>query len=102
MNTIEFWMWLIDMQFIILALVFLAKSLGKMFFFALLAAAVALGAVYYFNIAPEFLAQIKDFFGLHDANMLGDVPTIFLAWARLHVVACVGALIGFVVGYSIG
>lgn len=81
---------------------FLARSFGRLFFVALLAIAVALGAAYYFNLAPAFLTQLKDFFGLHDVTVLGDLPAQLITWARTHVVGCAGVVLGFFVGYSIG
>jgi hypothetical protein len=88
--------------FIFLILGFLCKSFGKLFVLAVLLCAAALAVVYYFDLAPELLVQVKDFVGLHDMQILGDIPPIFMAWARGHAFACIGAVIGFVLGYSLG
>ena len=88
--------------FVFLIIGFLAKSFGKFFVLALLLAAALLAGAYYFDAAPELLSQLKDFFGLHDMQMLGDIPPMFMAWARLHLMACAGAAAGFIVGFILG
>jgi hypothetical protein len=87
---------------VFLILGFLVKSFGRYFFLTILGIAACIAAAYYFDFAPGFITELKDFMGLHNMKVLGDIPTIFIAWARGHAIACIGAVIGFVVGYSIG
>lgn len=97
--------WAVDLGIfgiVFLILGFLVKSFGRYFFLCLLAVVAALAAAYYFDFAPGFLTELKEFLGLHDMQVLGDIPAIFIAWAREHALACIAAVLGFIVGYTIG
>lgn len=97
--------WAVDLGIfgvVFLIIGFLVKSFGRYFFLTLLAFAAAVAAAYYFDFAPEFLTELKEFLGLQEMQVLGDIPTVFVAWARGHALACIGAVLGFIVGYTIG
>ena len=97
--------WAVDLGIfgiVFLIIGFLAKTFGRLFALALLGLLIFVAAAHYFNFAPMFLAELKTFFGVADVQLLGDIPMMFMDWARAHIFACLGGVLGFVVGYKLG
>lgn len=87
---------------VFLLLGFIVKSFGKSLALSLLILLIVIAGLHYVNLVPIDIIRVKEFLGLQDATLLQDVPTIFAAWAREHVLACVSAVVGFMVGYQLG
>jgi len=86
-----------------LILGFLCKSFGKTVAILVLLITVLFAGLWYLQLMPEsFLINLKLFVGLQETSTLHDVPAVFIPWAREHVIACVSAVVGFVVGYKLG
>lgn len=80
---------------------FLCKSFGRyMALLVVLAVAAGIG-MQYANIMPEYLAQAKTFLGIQEIA-LQDIPMAFVAWAKVHYIACVSAVVGFFIGWKLG
>jgi len=84
-----------------LILGFLFKSFGRyLALLVLLLIAVGVG-MHYANFMPEYLMQAKQFIGI-ESLALQDAPMTFVAWAKVHYIACVSAVVGFFIGWKLG
>jgi hypothetical protein len=85
--------------FVILGYLF--KSFGRWLLFLLLAVVAAIVVLHYAHIASMPLEKLTVLAGVKDIA-LQDMPNVFVAWAREHVISCISAVIGFFVGWKLG
>lgn len=85
--------------FVILGYLF--KSFGRWLLFLLLAVVAAIAILHYAHIASMPLEKLQILAGIQGIA-LPDMPHLFVAWAREHVISCVSAVIGFFVGWKLG
>ena len=85
-----------------LVLGFLCKTIGRYLFFAVIAAALLLFALSYTHVVSINMLQVKQFLGIQDIASLQDLGTVLLAWGRVHVVAVISLVVGFILGWKLG
>lgn len=86
---------------IFVVLGYLFKSFGRWLAFLLLAAVAAVAVIHYANLMELPIEQWKTLAGIQGVA-LADLPMAFAAWAREHTIACISAVIGFIVGWKLG
>lgn len=80
---------------------FLLKSFGRMLVFTILAGLIVVAILHYAHVISLDMELIKHWIGMGTAS-LQEVPGLFFAWAKMHVIAVVSAIVGFLVGWKLG
>lgn len=77
---------------------FLLKCCGRFVAMVFIALVVVLAVLHYAHIMPFNFA----FFGLQDIHSLNELFQACFAWGKAHVIACVSAVVGFLIGWKLG
>lgn len=97
--------WIIDVGVFgggFLAIGLLLKSFGKYILLGLLAIIALLVVLHYTGAMPLDVDRMKDFMGLHGVMTFNEGLAVFSAWMRAHPLACVSAVVGFLIGWKLG
>jgi uncharacterized membrane protein (Fun14 family) len=96
--------WLVELGFAaILGFLtgFLVKNFGKYLLFIVVTLIVSGYLLSYFNLATFDFIQIKKFFGIVEIPSFDRLFQVLTTWARNNTAICVGAIVGFMLGWSI-
>ena len=80
----------------------LIKNFGRYIIFSLIAAVVIMLALNHLHVITFSVNNLRQVLGLQDIHSVGEFSTELLAWSKAHVVACVSAIVGFLVGWQLG
>lgn len=86
---------------IFVVLGYLFKSFGRWLVFLILAGIAALAVIHYAQLMELPLEHWKTLAGIQGVEYT-ELPHIFTSWAREHTIACISAVIGFIVGWKLG
>jgi uncharacterized membrane protein (Fun14 family) len=81
---------------------FLVKSLGRYVIIALLVTVGLLWLADYLHIITIHEAHLKSFLGQTSPESIGAAGTSFATWAEEHIVGCIAAIVGFLIGWRLG
>ncbi len=81
---------------------FLFKCCGRLLTVALVVGIAVLLGLHYSNVMPLDVTYWKALLGLADVTAFQEVPAVFFAWGKEHVVACVSVVVGFMLGWKLG
>jgi len=84
-----------------LLLGFLCRSFGRYLVILLLAVVALAVGLHYAQVITLPVAHLQAFFGVSGLS-LQEVPAVFFAWAREHLISCVSAVVGFFIGWKLG
>jgi len=85
-----------------LVLGFLCKTVGRYLFFAGVAAALLLVVLSHMQVVSINMMQVKQFLGIQDIASLQDLGTVLVEWGKVHVIAVVSLIFGFILGWKLG
>ncbi len=81
---------------------FLFRTLGKYAVLVFTTLLVAGFVMHYAGLATFQSAPLIKFFGISRIPTMGEAATSFFGWTRLHLVASVGGVLGFILGWTLG
>lgn len=97
--------WLVEGVFAVLAgfvVGFLAKNFGKPLLYGIVTLVVAGYVLSYFGLIEVHSEQIKQMLGIVETPTVDVAFNNITGWMREHVALCVGAVIGFAIGWRVG
>ncbi len=79
---------------------FLIKHGGRLFFWLILGAALALWALEMMHVISIDYGVLKSLFGLTADMSLSDVFNTMVGWVQTHIIECLAGLFGFILAWK--
>lgn len=80
---------------------FLLKIFGRMLIFTLIAGILVVAILHYAHVIALDMEVVRLWLGIGKTT-LQEIPGTFLAWTRGHIIAVVSAIVGFLLGWTVG
>ncbi len=85
-----------------LVLGFLSRILGRMVLIILVTAVVVGVGLHYFNVVSFNTEPVLKFFGMAQWPSASEFITGMFTWCKVHIVACIAVILGFILGWKFG